>query len=113
MSPFLVWTVVGTRTTLAWVRRVYVGSAGAGGGCSGACAMAATAQDRVRRRTEKKARMGQVYLEVRVEIFRVFARRKMFCGGVAFLLVIFQFLVCFVMVNRGAFVVDCVVNVVS
>jgi hypothetical protein len=57
--------------------------------------------------------MGQVYLEVRVEIFRVFARRKMFCGGVAFLLVIFQFLVCFVMVNRGAFVVDCVVNVVS
>jgi hypothetical protein len=34
-------------------------------------------------------------------------------GGVAFLLGIFEFLVGFVMVNRGEFVVDCVVNVVS
>jgi hypothetical protein len=33
-------------------------------------------------------------------------------GGAAFLLGIFEFLVCFVMVNRGEFVVDCVANVV-
>jgi hypothetical protein len=36
----------------------------------------------------------------------------MACGGMAFLLGIFEFLVCFVMVNRGEFVVDCVVNMV-
>jgi hypothetical protein len=36
----------------------------------------------------------------------------MACGGMAFLLGIFEFLVCFVMVNRGEFVVECVVNVV-
>jgi hypothetical protein len=33
-------------------------------------------------------------------------------GGVRFLLGILEFLWCFVMVNRGEFVVDCVVNVV-
>jgi hypothetical protein len=57
--------------------------------------------------------MGQVYLVVWRRFFQGFARRKMGCGGVAFLLGIFEFLVCFVMVNRGEFVVDCVVNVVS
>jgi hypothetical protein len=55
--------------------------------------------------------MGQVYLEVGAEIFLDFVRRKMSCGGVAFLLVIFAFLVCFVMVNCGEFVVECVANV--
>jgi hypothetical protein len=35
------------------------------------------------------------------------------CGGMAFLMGIFEFLVGFVMVNRGELVVDCVVNVVS
>jgi hypothetical protein len=75
--------------------------------------MAAVAEDSVNRTREKKARMGQVYLEVAAEIFGDFARRKMGCGGVAFLLGIFEFLVCFVMVNRGEHVVECVVNVVS
>jgi hypothetical protein len=37
---------------------------------------------------------------------------KMVRGGMAFLLGIFEFLVNFVMVNRGEFVVECVVNVV-
>jgi hypothetical protein len=36
----------------------------------------------------------------------------MFCGGSAFLLGIFEILACFVVVNRGEVVVDCVVNVV-
>jgi hypothetical protein len=36
----------------------------------------------------------------------------MFCVGSAFLLGIFEILVCFVVVNRGEVVVDCVVNVV-
>jgi hypothetical protein len=57
--------------------------------------------------------MDQVYLEVGRRFFWDLARRKMGCGGVAFLLGIFEFLVCFVMVNRGEFVVDCVVNVES
>jgi hypothetical protein len=33
-------------------------------------------------------------------------------GGVTFLLGFFQFLVCFMVVNRGEFVVECVANVV-
>jgi hypothetical protein len=37
---------------------------------------------------------------------------KIACGGWAVLLGIFQFLVCFVMVICGEFVVECVVNVV-
>jgi hypothetical protein len=45
-------------------------------------------------------------------IFWVLNAEKMFCGGEAFLLGFFEFLVCFVMVNRGEVVVDCVVNVV-
>jgi hypothetical protein len=36
----------------------------------------------------------------------------MFCGRVAFLLGVSSFLMCFVVVNRGDVVVDCVVNVV-
>ena len=73
--------------------------------------MVTLALDR-RRTTEKKARMGQVYLQGRRRFFLDFVRRKIFCGGVAFLLRVFAFLVCLVMVNRGEFVVDCVVNVV-
>jgi hypothetical protein len=46
------------------------------------------------------------------EIFRVLRVEKMFCGGSAFLLGVLRFLVCFVVVNRGEVVVDCVVNVV-
>jgi hypothetical protein len=37
---------------------------------------------------------------------------KMVRGGMALLLGIFEFLVCFVMVNRGEHVAKCVVNVV-
>jgi hypothetical protein len=47
------------------------------------------------------------------EIFRFLRGEKMFCGGVEVLLGICQFLTCFVMVLRGAFVVNCVVNVVG
>jgi hypothetical protein len=46
------------------------------------------------------------------EGFRVLRVEKMFCGGSAFLLGFFEILVCFVVVNRGDVVVDCVVNVV-
>jgi hypothetical protein len=56
--------------------------------------------------------MGQVYLEVWRRFFWDLVQKKMLCGGAAVLLGIFEFLVCFVMVNRGEFVVDCVVNVV-
>jgi hypothetical protein len=44
--------------------------------------------------------------------FWVLRSGKMFCGGAAFLLGVFEFLVCFVVVNRGEVVVDCVANVV-
>jgi hypothetical protein len=44
--------------------------------------------------------------------FRIWSK-KIVCGGVAFLLGFLPFLVCFVTVNRGEFVVECVVNVVS
>jgi hypothetical protein len=37
---------------------------------------------------------------------------KIVCGGMAFLLGISEFLVCFVVVNRGEVVVGCVANVV-
>jgi hypothetical protein len=47
------------------------------------------------------------------EVFRVLRVEKMFCGGSAFLLGILSFLVCFVVVNCGEVVVDCVVNVVG
>jgi hypothetical protein len=57
--------------------------------------------------------MGQVYLEARAGTFSGFCAKKMLCGGVTVLLGIFEFFVCFVMVNRGEFVVDCVVNVES
>src|ERR1700733_268037 len=40
------------------------------------------------------------------------AWKKMFCGGSAFLLGVLSFLACFVVVNRGEVVVDCVANVV-
>jgi hypothetical protein len=43
-------------------------------------------EDRVRRTTEKKARMDQVYLEAGRRVFRDFGCGKMFCGGVVFLL---------------------------
>jgi hypothetical protein len=46
------------------------------------------------------------------EVFRVLRWEKMFCGGSAFLLGILSFFACFVVVNRGEVVVDCVVNVV-
>jgi hypothetical protein len=45
-------------------------------------------------------------------VFLVWLAGKMFCGEVAFLLGVFEFLVCFVVVNRGDVVVDCVANVV-
>ena len=38
--------------------------------------------------------------------------RKMVCGGMVFLLEIFEFLVCFVVVNRGEVMVGCVAKVV-
>jgi hypothetical protein len=44
--------------------------------------------------------------------FQDLVRKKIVCGGVAFLLVFLPFLVCFVVVNRGEFVVECVANVV-
>jgi hypothetical protein len=37
---------------------------------------------------------------------------KISCGGMVFLLGIFEFLACFVVVNRGEVVVECVANVV-
>jgi hypothetical protein len=57
--------------------------------------------------------MGQVYLEAGRRFFGEFCVQKNGCGGMAFLLGIFEFFVCFVMVNRGEHVVDCVVNVVG
>jgi hypothetical protein len=47
-----------------------------------------------------------------VGIFFGICPEKMVCGGMAFLLGVFEFLVCFVMVNRGEHVAECVVNVV-
>jgi hypothetical protein len=44
--------------------------------------------------------------------FRVSAQGKFPCGGMAFLLGVFEFWVRFVVVNRGEVVVDCVANVV-
>jgi hypothetical protein len=46
------------------------------------------------------------------DIFWRICAGKIACGGVADLLGIFQFLVCFVVVICGEFVVECVVNVV-
>jgi hypothetical protein len=43
--------------------------------------------------------------------FRIWSE-KMVRGGVAFLLGFFGFLMCFMVVNRGEFVVECVANVV-
>jgi hypothetical protein len=46
------------------------------------------------------------------DIFWRICAGKIACGGVTDLLGIFQFLVCFVMVICGEFVVECVVNMV-
>jgi hypothetical protein len=40
--------------------------------------------------------------------FSGFGQKKIVCGGVAFLLAFLPFLMCFVVVNRGEFVVECV-----
>jgi len=45
--------------------------------------------------------------------FRVFVREKIPEEKTWFLLGVFEFLVCFVMVKRGEVVVDCVANVVN
>jgi hypothetical protein len=47
-----------------------------------------------------------------VMTFFVNLLKKICRGGMAFLLGIFEFLVCFVVVNRGEVVVECVANVV-
>ena len=56
------------------------------------------------------------FLHVWVQVsttFRVFVRKKVWEEETWFLLGVFAFLVCFVMVNRGEVVVDCVANVVE
>jgi hypothetical protein len=45
-------------------------------------------------------------------VFFVICAGKIVCGGMAFLLGIFEFLVCFVVVNRGEVVVECAVTLV-
>jgi hypothetical protein len=45
-------------------------------------------------------------------VFWGICSEKISCGGMAVLLGIFEFLACFVVVNRGEVVVECVANVV-
>jgi hypothetical protein len=69
-------------------------------------------EERVRRTTEKKVRMGQVYLEEQEEVY-VFVAKNFLVVKWRFLQGFFDFLWCLRMVNRGEVVVECVVNVVG